>query len=210
MEMLLKEKDFRASLEQHDWEQYKDKQVAIFCSTDAIIPMWAYMLISSKLSGVASSIKEGTKEEVFKSTFIQNIQTLKEKGLSQTSMGRSSFAVLLFQDIAVIPILAIIPLLVSSQTVIDPEELNNSIICCIYSTPAMAKISSSVMLLGSQSGSSSSNHFMVLVLYLMSIPVFDKKFVPRMMSYLTVSLSKTRHFCSPIRLFYQTQAASDL
>ncbi len=79
MEMLLKEKDFRASLDQHNWEQYKGKQVAVFCTTDAIIPMWAYMLISSKLSGVATSIKEGTKEEVFKSTFIQNIQTLKEK-----------------------------------------------------------------------------------------------------------------------------------
>lgn len=79
MEMLLKEKDFRASLDQHNWEQYKGKPVAVFCTTDAIIPMWAYMLISSKLSGVASSIKEGTKEEVFKSTFIQNIQTLKEK-----------------------------------------------------------------------------------------------------------------------------------
>ena len=79
MEMLLKEKDFRASLDQHNWDQYKGKQVAVFCTTDAIIPMWAYMLISSKLSGVASSIKEGTKEEVFKSTFIQNIQTLKEK-----------------------------------------------------------------------------------------------------------------------------------
>lgn len=79
MEMLLKEKDFRASLDQHNWDQYKGKQVAVFCTTDAIIPMWAYMLISSKLSGVASSIKEGTKEEVFKSIFIQNIQTLKEK-----------------------------------------------------------------------------------------------------------------------------------
>lgn len=56
------------------------------------------------------------------------LQTLKEKGLSQTSMGRSSFAVLLFQDIAVIPILAIIPLLVSSHTIIDPEQINNSII----------------------------------------------------------------------------------
>lgn len=78
-EMLLKEKDFRASLDQHNWEQYKGKQVAVFCTTDAILPMWAYMLISSKLSGVASSIKEGTKEEVFKSTFIQNIQTLNEK-----------------------------------------------------------------------------------------------------------------------------------
>lgn len=56
------------------------------------------------------------------------LQTLKEKGLSQTSMGRSSFAVLLFQDIAVIPILAIIPLLVSSSTIIDTEQINNSII----------------------------------------------------------------------------------
>jgi CPA2 family monovalent cation:H+ antiporter-2 len=56
------------------------------------------------------------------------IQTLKEKDLSQTSMGRASFAVLLFQDIAVIPILAIIPLLVSSTTIIDPEQINNSII----------------------------------------------------------------------------------
>ena len=79
MEMLLKEKDFRASLDQHNWQQYKGKQVAIFCTTDAIIPMWAYMLISSKLSGIASSIKEGTKKEVFKSTYIQNIQTLNEK-----------------------------------------------------------------------------------------------------------------------------------
>jgi hypothetical protein len=78
MEMLLKEKDFRASLDQHDWEQYRGKQVAVFCSIDAIIPMWAYMLISSKLSGFASSIHEGTKEDVFKSTFIQNIQAIKE------------------------------------------------------------------------------------------------------------------------------------
>lgn len=56
------------------------------------------------------------------------LQTLKEKGLSQTSMGRASFAVLLFQDIAVIPILAIIPLLVSANTAIPLEDLNQSII----------------------------------------------------------------------------------
>ena len=77
MEMLLKEKDFRASLDLHNWGQYKGKHIAVFCSTDAIIPMWAYMLVSSKLVGFALSIKEGTKEDVFKSTFIQNIQTLK-------------------------------------------------------------------------------------------------------------------------------------
>ncbi|RXR32518.1 potassium transporter [Flavobacterium piscinae] len=55
------------------------------------------------------------------------LQTLKEKGLSQTSMGRSSFAVLLFQDIAVIPILAIIPLMVSGSHV-ETDNLHTSLI----------------------------------------------------------------------------------
>ncbi|NBL64021.1 potassium transporter [Flavobacterium sp. NST-5] len=56
------------------------------------------------------------------------LQTLKEKGLSQTSVGRSSFAVLLFQDIAVIPILAIIPILATGQNVIPTEDVDKSII----------------------------------------------------------------------------------
>jgi hypothetical protein len=73
MEMLLKEKEFRSSLENHDWEQYRNKQVALFCSTDAIIPMWAYMLVASRLSSIASSVFEGTKEELFKKLFIENI-----------------------------------------------------------------------------------------------------------------------------------------
>lgn len=55
------------------------------------------------------------------------LQTLKEKGLSKTSMGRSSFAVLLFQDIAVIPILAIIPLLISG-TATEYQDINESLI----------------------------------------------------------------------------------
>jgi CPA2 family monovalent cation:H+ antiporter-2 len=55
------------------------------------------------------------------------LQTLKEKGLSQTSMGRASFSVLLFQDIAVIPILAIIPLMMSGQAIPD-DDLKSSLI----------------------------------------------------------------------------------
>lgn len=77
MEMLLKEKDFRASLENHDWEQYRGKHVAIFCSTDAIVPMWAYMLIATRLSPVAKSVYEGSQEELFKKLFIENISSLK-------------------------------------------------------------------------------------------------------------------------------------
>ncbi|MCR9183326.1 MAG: monovalent cation:proton antiporter-2 (CPA2) family protein [Flavobacteriaceae bacterium] len=56
------------------------------------------------------------------------LQTLKEKGLNNTSMGRSSFAVLLFQDIAVIPILAVIPLMVSEVSGANPDEIVPSLI----------------------------------------------------------------------------------
>ena len=56
------------------------------------------------------------------------LQTLKEKGLSETSVGRSSFVVLLFQDIAVIPILAFIPLLIAKNTIIPDTDINHSII----------------------------------------------------------------------------------
>ena len=76
MEMLLKEKDFREALDQHDWTQYENKDVAVYCSTDAIVPMWAYMLVGSKLSGIARSIISGTPEEAFKQVFIQNIRQL--------------------------------------------------------------------------------------------------------------------------------------
>ncbi len=65
-ELLLREKDFRELMETHDWLQYKEKHVVVFCSSDAIIPMWAYMLIASKLSGIAKNITVGTPEEAFK------------------------------------------------------------------------------------------------------------------------------------------------
>ena len=51
--LVLKEKDFRETIKNHDWEQYSDKYVAITCSTDAIIPSWAYLLISVSLTPFA-------------------------------------------------------------------------------------------------------------------------------------------------------------
>ena len=48
-EMILKEKDFRAYVREHDWSQYLGKNIALICSVDAIIPAWAYMLITTKL-----------------------------------------------------------------------------------------------------------------------------------------------------------------
>jgi hypothetical protein len=54
MGLILREKDFREFIKTNNWEQYRDKNVAITCSADAIVPTWAYMLIASKLSGIAN------------------------------------------------------------------------------------------------------------------------------------------------------------
>jgi hypothetical protein len=58
-ELILKEKDFRAHVAEHDWTQYKDKYVAVTCSADAIVPTWAYMLAAVHLQGHAIKIVFG-------------------------------------------------------------------------------------------------------------------------------------------------------
>lgn len=61
-ELILKEKDFRSALKELDWTTYEGKIVIITCSTDAIIPMWAYMLISTYAKPYAADIYIGTQE----------------------------------------------------------------------------------------------------------------------------------------------------
>jgi len=60
-ELILKEKDFRAALKEMVWEDYTGKTVLLYCSTDAIIPVWAYMLFSAQLTPYASHIYFGEK-----------------------------------------------------------------------------------------------------------------------------------------------------
>ena len=57
---ILKEKEFREFVKTHDWSQYQNKYVAITCSTDAIIPTWAYMLLSVSLQPVAEFVFFGS------------------------------------------------------------------------------------------------------------------------------------------------------
>lgn len=59
MGLVLKEKDFRDWVKNHDWQQYQEHYVAVGCSTDAIVPTWAYMLIANKLVGIAKEIVFG-------------------------------------------------------------------------------------------------------------------------------------------------------
>lgn len=62
MEMILKEKDFRQALKETDWSIYRGKILLIICSTDAIIPMWAYMLVSSNAADHAAATYVGNLE----------------------------------------------------------------------------------------------------------------------------------------------------
>src|SRR5262245_41130442 len=64
MGLILKEKDFRAALTQLDWTQYQDKYVAVACTADAVIPVWAYMLVASYLQPYAKDVVYGTEEEL--------------------------------------------------------------------------------------------------------------------------------------------------
>tara|TARA_B110000503_G_C7103065_1_gene394708 strand:- start:882 stop:1391 length:510 start_codon:yes stop_codon:yes gene_type:complete len=61
-EIILKEKDFRASVTNHDWSQYKNSFVAVSCSVDAIIPSWAFMLVASELTPFANKVVIGNLE----------------------------------------------------------------------------------------------------------------------------------------------------
>lgn len=64
MEMILKEKDFREKVAIIDVEEYRDAYVYIYNSADAIVPLWAYFLITAKLTGVTKKIVFGNHEDL--------------------------------------------------------------------------------------------------------------------------------------------------
>ena len=74
--LVLIEKDFRQSLNNYNWNQFKEHHIAIFCSTDAIVPIWAYMLVQKHLNGIAKSITYGSTETMESVLIIPIIESL--------------------------------------------------------------------------------------------------------------------------------------
>ena len=76
MELILKEKDFREKLQQVSWAEFNDKMVGVTCTADAIIPMWAYMLVTSYLQPHARNIYFGDAKEALKQEVAARISAI--------------------------------------------------------------------------------------------------------------------------------------
>ncbi|MFI5123765.1 MAG: DUF2480 family protein [Chitinophagales bacterium] len=76
MELILKEKDFRAALQSTDWNQYQDQIVGVYCSSDAIIPLWAYMLVAGYLEPIAKDVIQGDEQTVIRQLLLERIGTI--------------------------------------------------------------------------------------------------------------------------------------
>jgi len=75
-EMILKEKEFRAALQTVDWAGYQGKILAITCTSDAIIPSWAYMLVAVQAGPYAKSIILGDRDTALRETFLDNLRAI--------------------------------------------------------------------------------------------------------------------------------------
>lgn len=74
--LILKEKDFRQALHETDWSSYHNQTVLITCSADAIIPMWAHMLVASHLQPQAAAVFFGTQEAFTNAQLLKNIAAI--------------------------------------------------------------------------------------------------------------------------------------
>lgn len=74
--LILREKDFRAALKEHDWKQYAGNILLVECSSDAIIPVWAYMLIATYAAPVVKEIFMGSQQDFLKFHFKSVVNSL--------------------------------------------------------------------------------------------------------------------------------------
>src|SRR5262245_147570 len=104
MGMILKEKDFSETLKNLDWEIYRDKNVAITCSADAIIPVWAYMLVATYLSPIAKDFVLGDEKELKRKLFFKNISAIDTNKFSDQKVVIKGCGDLAIEDFAYLEI----------------------------------------------------------------------------------------------------------
>ena len=75
-ELILKEKVFREKVAAFDFQTYQDAHVAVFCSEDTIIPLWAYMVITSALKPYAESVFIGSEKEALQSLILSKVKDI--------------------------------------------------------------------------------------------------------------------------------------
>ena len=72
--LILREAQFRDQVKAHDWRQYAGRHVAVHCSAEAIVPTWAYMLVGTKLTGIAASVAFGRREDLVRDHFVRALE----------------------------------------------------------------------------------------------------------------------------------------
>ena len=93
--LVLKEKEFRLALKEFDFKKYENKIVGVFCGASVIVPMWAYMLITTYLNNMDAKIYFGNKNEVLqliikKTSTVLMLKILKKKELLLMAVAISS------------------------------------------------------------------------------------------------------------------------
>lgn len=76
MGLILKEKEYREALKNLNWSVYQNKNVAITCSVDAVIPIWAYMLAATYLQPVAKDVVFGNEDFLHRTLFLKNLSAI--------------------------------------------------------------------------------------------------------------------------------------
>lgn len=74
--LILREKDFREFVKEHDWTQYQDKNVAVTCTADAIVPAWAYLLLANRMAPYANEVVFGDADVLETVLFVKAISKL--------------------------------------------------------------------------------------------------------------------------------------
>jgi hypothetical protein len=99
--LILREKDIRDFVKDHNWQQYQNKFVAITCSADAIIPTWAFMLVAIALNPIAKKVVLGNLEQLEQKIFEEKLSSVNWqefqnakvviKGCSKTSVPNTAY-----------------------------------------------------------------------------------------------------------------------